>query len=66
MCVDPGMFVSGVQVKLTEKSSEKISFSPQLQLILQRGTMVILKKTLIFQGSRGSNIFQGGPVSGVQ
>ena len=46
------------QTQLTEKSSDNV-FS---KLILKRGPMVISKKTIVFQDSRGgggSNIFQG-------
>ena len=53
-CADPGIFVGwGVQAQLT-KNSDNV-FSPQFTL--QRGTMVISKKTIFFLRFQGSNIF---------
>ena len=74
-CADPGIFVRGVQVSLTKKSSDNVFFffffSPQL--ILQKSNGQFQRNLSFFKvpegvqhfpgGGGGSNFFQGGPIA---
>ena len=57
-CADAGIYVMGVQVHLTKKYADIFFFSPQL--ILQKSNGNHSKKTINFQGSRGSPTFSRG------
>ena len=65
-CADPGVFARGSRpdcqkTALTLLFLFFVLFSPQLILLFYRGgPMVISKKTLIFQGLRGSPKFSRG------
>ena len=60
-CADPGIFVRGVHVNLTKKSSDNVCFFLVLSLF-NRSQMVYFKDNYHFSRFwRGSKIFQGGP-----
>ena len=56
-CVEPGIYARGVggRGQSDKKSSDNVFF------LFLRSQMANFKKITIFQGSRGSNSFQGGP-----
>ena len=60
-CADPGIFVRGVHVSLTKKSSDKFVFL-LVPSLFYRCQMINFKEIYHFSRfQRGSNIFQGGP-----
>ena len=62
-CADPGIFVRGGPGQFDKKSSDVFFFVFFLSSAYSSEVKwLISKKTIIFQGSRGSNFFQGGGV----
>ena len=66
-CADPGIFVrggGGVQVNLTKISSDNVFFFFFFFFLSSAYSSevkwLISKKTIIFQGSRGVQLFPGG------
>ena len=61
---DPGIFVRGVQVNQTKKSSDNVIFF-QSTAYFAEVNWLISKKTIIFQGSRGGPTFSRGGGGGL-
>ena len=60
-CADPGIFVRGVQVRLTKKAKKKFFFFFLVLSLFYRSQMVNFKEIYHFSRfQRGSNFFQGG------
>ena len=60
-CADPGIFVRGGPGQFDKKSSDFFFFFFFLGLSLfYRSQMVNFKESIIFQGSRGVQLFPGG------
>ena len=57
-CADPGFFVRGVQVNLTKKLWQRFFWSTAY--FTEVKWLIFLKKTIIFQGSRGGPTFSRG------